>query len=271
MKHQIIAAFIFTLATSLFFQGCKKQTDDPDPDSAGKITFEFRQTVGQQNLAMNGAVYQNSLGEQFSVTMLNYYVSNISLVREDGSLYTVPQNDSYFLVREHLASSKKITLAGVPEGNYTGLRFILGVDSLRNTLDISQRTGVLDPAGEGNGMYWTWNSGYIFLKMEGTSPASSQEGNVFKYHIGGFGGYSSPTINNIKTINLSFGGQKARVREKYEHGPEVHLKADLLKIFDGSTQVSIAQNPVVMFSPFSVHIANNYSGMFSVEHVDNEE
>ena len=65
-------------------------------------------------------------------------------------------------------------------------------------MDVSQRTGVLDPSGAGADMYWTWNSGYIFFKMEGTSPAATGMGNSFMYHIGGFGGYSAPTINNIK-------------------------------------------------------------------------
>lgn len=77
------------------------------------------------------------------------------------------------------------------------MSFILGVDSLRSTKDLSERTGVLDPTAAGGDMYWSWNSGYNSLKMEGTS-RSLPMGGDFMYHIGGFGGYSSATINNIK-------------------------------------------------------------------------
>jgi len=39
-------------------------------------------------------------------------------------------------------------------------------------------------------MFWTWNSGYIFFKLEGNSPVSTQPNGKIEYHIGGF---QSPT------------------------------------------------------------------------------
>ncbi len=262
--------FLFAAAFLVVLNSCKKPKDDPNPDKKGKLSLDMEHVVGNQALTLNSATYQNAAGEDFNITMFNYYVSNVSLVNENGTEYLIPQAQSYFLIRENINASKKITVSDIPEGNYTSIRFLIGVDSLRSTMDISQRTGVLDPAGEGNGMYWMWNSGYIFVKFEGTSPASPQDGNVFKYHIGGFGGYNSPTINNIRRVELSFGGEKAEVREMHDHGPEIHMKVDAAKILNGTTNVSIANNPVVMFSPFSVNIANNYVNMFSVEHVHND-
>jgi hypothetical protein len=49
----------------------------------------------------------------------------------------------------------------------TGIRFLLGVDSARNVSGI--QTGALDPA---RGMFWTWNSGYVMAKIEGSSPSA---------------------------------------------------------------------------------------------------
>ena len=50
----------------------------------------------------------------------------------------------------------------------------------------------------------------------------------------------------------------------------MHLFADAAKVLDGKTPFSIAENPMVMFAPFSVTIANNYAGMFSIDHIHND-
>ena len=139
----------------------------------------------------------NAVGESLKITKLKYYVSNFVLTNADGTIYTVPQDSCYFLIDESDPATHEPALK-VPEGEYKTLTFTVGVDSLRNTMDISKRTGVLDPATTAADMYWGWNSGYIFFKVEGTSPVITAAGNVFQYHIGGFGGYSSPTPNNLK-------------------------------------------------------------------------
>ena len=60
---------------------------------------------------------------------------------------------------------------------------MIGVDSARNTS--GAQLGALDPA---NSMFWSWNSGYIFVRMEGNSPQSTQPYNKLQFHIGGFKG-----------------------------------------------------------------------------------
>jgi len=268
MKNNKSLLLVLLFGITLF-NACKK--DDPsdiDPTRKGNLRISFENVVGNQSLQLNSGSYQNALGESFNVTMLNYYISNISLVDENGNVYTVPQNESYFLVKQDVSASKSITIPNVPEGNYTSIRYTIGVDSLRSTMPIADRTGVLDPADGGQGMYWMWNSGYIFMKFEGTSTAAS--GGDIKYHIGGFGGYSSPTINNIKNVDLSFGAEAAEVREANSSGPQLHIKADVLRLFTGSTDVSFAANPVVMSGAYSGNIANNYVNMFTVDHVHND-
>lgn len=268
MKHQpnILKLIILIAIISAVITGCSKETpvSAPDPTTTGSIVLEFDNIAGDRQLELNSTVpYQNALGEKFSVTTFSYYISNIKLQTATGETYTVPQDSSYFLIKESDAASQKIILRNVPSLDYTSVSFTIGVDSIRNTMDIAKRTGVLDPA---NGMYWSWNSGYIFVKAEGSS-ASSSNGS-FRYHIGGFGGITSQTINNIKSIIVPFGNSAATVRPTVK--PEVHLLVDVLKIFNGTANVSITSNPTVMFTPYSTTIANNYRGMFSVDHVHND-
>lgn len=274
MKSLFHAATLLSVVSLLLFNSCKNEVK-PEFDAAarGTLLLEFDNVAGTRDLELNNGTYRNAAGEEFNVNLLQYYVSNIRLRKADGSEYIVPQDSSYFLVQEHKSDTHMVRLS-VPQGDYAGVSFILGVDSLRSTMDISRRQGVLNPAdmSRDEGMYWTWNSGYIFLKMEGTSPqiAPDPSGNRrFRYHIGGFGGgFGTPpvrTINNIKTINLSFGRDVAKVRSNST--PQMHIIADVLKVFNGTTQVNLAQNATVMFSPFSVNVANNYVSMFEYHHM----
>jgi hypothetical protein len=235
------------------------------------LSIEFDHIVGDQQLQLNTGMYTNAAGDTFTVSHLQYFVSNIKLQKADGTEYTVPQDSSYFLIRESVPEARFAKL-NIPEGEYSSLSFVLGVDSLRSTMDINQRKGALDPSGSmDDGMYWGWNSGYIFFKMEGISPQAPLDPSgqrKFRYHIGGFGGYSAPTINNIRTITLDLtNGGIARVKSGRKSN--IHLLVDIAKVFAGPSPVRIANNSTVMFSAFSARIADNYTTMFHHDHTEN--
>jgi len=60
-------------------------------------------------------------------------------------------------------------------------QLMLGVDSALN--DAGVHPGDLDPV---HGMYWSWQTGYIHLKLEGELELPGQVKQSFVYHIGGF-------------------------------------------------------------------------------------
>ncbi|MBN8687025.1 MAG: hypothetical protein J0M10_08400 [Chitinophagales bacterium] len=265
---------IITLSAALLLlASCnRKMTPGSDgKDASSTLTLSFENYAGDKTVSMNGENYTNASGETFSVTLLQYFISNISLKKTDGTIITLPQDSSYFLVKESLPASKQITLH-VPKGNYTAVTFMLGIDSLRNTKPLSERTGILDPAGGAEGMYWGWNSGYIFFKMEGHStaiPDNKAGTKKFRYHIGLFGGMNSPTVNNIKNITLDL-KEKQVAKTGAGKNPVIRVHTNILQMFTGTENISIAKNPVVMVSPFSKHIADNYASMFSLAAVDNK-
>lgn len=271
MKHYFISytirAMVFAGFIAMFASCSDDHTTAPDATKTGSIILEFDNVAGDDEFTFNKE-YTNAAGEKFTTTILKYYISNISLVTSTGTVYTVPQDNSYFLVDESVPTSTKVKLTNIPEGDYKEVRYTIGVDSLRSTMPIEKRLGVLDMSGQGKDMYWDWNSGYIFFKMEGSSSAIKEEENNYRFHIGGFGGYSAQTINNIKKVTLSMGTTPATVRSNI--APEVHILADILKVFSGSTTIELAKNPSYMFSRSSVDIANNYMNMFSFDHVHND-
>lgn len=265
-----IHLYIFAILSILLFNACQKDKDaTPEPQGTGSLEIKFEHFVGNSRLRL-GQSYTNPVTqEEFTPDMLRYILSNFVLIRHDGSEYVVPQDKSYFIINlEENQSLNKIQIDDIPAGKYTGLRFIIGVDSLMSTKPTEQRPSVLDPGGDAQGMYWNWNTGYIFVKFEGTSPQSTANNNRFRYHIGGFGGYDSPTINCIRELSISF-GQEVNISQS--HKRSAHMIVDILKLFNGMNNgnqiLRIGERPTVMFNPFAVHIADNYKHMFIFDHV----
>jgi len=278
MKTLLIKSTLLIISLLLILPACSRKKDpEPEFDEAKLAPFslEFDNIVGDRTLSLNNtaSLYTNAAGEKFSISFLQYFISNIKVTTTSGKTYTVPQDKSYFLING-ADKSTRFTNIEVPEGNYNKVTFTLGVDSLRSTMALDKRIGVLDPA-QPEGMYWGWNSGYIFFRFEGNSSVITDDVNgdptgkkQFKYHIGGFGGYSAPTINNIKTItiDLSAGGI-AKVRKDRESN--VHLLVDVMKVFNGKNAFSIAAHPSVMFSDYSMNVASNLAEMFKHDHTEN--
>jgi hypothetical protein len=257
--------FILILSLSFVVTSCNKDNEDPlpvDTATTGSIDVDIEHVAGDESFQFD-KLFINEAGDSLYFNKFKYYLSNFKLVKADGSIVTLDKSEKYFLVDNEVLSSLNLALDSVPTGTYTGLEFTLGLDSITNTLPVSERTGVLDPS---NGMYWSWNSGYIFLKAEGLSPQSTVMGGTFTYHIGGFGGYTSATINNIKTVRIVLEAGKTFTLAK-NGSKELHVMADVLELFKSPTSFSVKDQGMVMFAPFSTTIADNYVDMFKLDHV----
>ncbi|WP_051718704.1 MbnP family protein [Hymenobacter sp. IS2118] len=195
MKYFFISARTFALA-ALALVGCKK---DPEvvvsPAQVGTLTLAFTQIVGLALLTLGSRTYSTPAGDQFKITTFRQYLSNVKLTKADGSTYAVP--DSYYLLDAAVPASQLLALKDIPVGDYQSVSFTVGVDSARNVA--GAQTGALDP---NNGMFWTWNSGYIYTKLEGTSPQAARAAGVAEgglvFHIGGF---KAPN-NTIRSVTL---------------------------------------------------------------------
>lgn len=246
------SALLLALAVTAFtFTSCDKGDSSPT-GSTGELDIEMENVVGTAPLALNTGNYTTEAGDHFTVTTFNYYISNIKLKNADGTEFVQP--DSYYLVKESDAASHHFTIPNVPTGDYTGITFTIGVDSLHNVYGAQQ--GALDPS---NNMFWSWNTGYIFLKMEGTSPESPNKALVF--HVGGI----MKPYNAIRTVSPSFNGTTVMVRT--DHTPEIHFHANVLKMFTG-IRFADAGSTSHSAGPGAVRVADNYAaGMFTVDHI----
>jgi len=208
--------------------------------------IRFKNFVGAKELKLFEQVYTNPFGEPFVVSKFRYYISNLSITDKSGKQINLPEQ--YYLINEDDETSRQISLP--PMKGISAVSFVVGVDSLRNTSGV--QTGSLDPA---NGMFWTWNSGYIFAKLEGQSDASHAPAHSFSWDIGGF----RQQQNALRTIRLTIDPNNGL------RGDTLTIAANLLKWFDGKTPLRISEAPVChQPGKLAMQLADNYSTMFSV-------
>lgn len=259
LKHINIAILIAILLVS-FTKSVNKKGEET-------LTIKFNHFFNSEPLSFSKE-YINAHGEKLTIKTFNYFISNIKLTLNDGTEYIVPQDSSYFLIKHSDSTSHSITLRNLPKGKYRSISFLIGVDSARNTMDVSKRTGTLDIAGIAKGMYWAWNSGYIFLKFEGKSSVIADSlSNNFYYHIGGFGGFKSNTINNIRSKTFDF-GKSISLKKR---ATIINVNVDIAALFKQKTDILLAKNSNVMWGDLSVKISENYSEGFNLGSIDTKK
>jgi hypothetical protein len=247
-----LAARLLTAVLLLPLAGCGRG----GAQAGLPLRIEISHVVGEAPLQL-GDSYTSAAGDSWSAERLRYYLSNFRLRRADGGWFVNPQSaDSsrgYFLVDEADGASKQFQIGPLPAGVYSGLEFLVGVDAARNTA--GAQTGTLDPA---RGLFWTWNTGYIFFQFDGHSPQSSDAEHALSYHLGG--GAGAPA----RSVFLQF---QSPLEITADTSAEVHLYADLARLFDGAHTLRPAAIPTLADAAASAEVADNSASLFRIDHV----
>lgn len=258
MKSLKNLGFIALLSSVSLFTSCKddkkEETVDPPKTTYGDFTFEIEHTY-DGNAFDYGTEYTNSSNEQLEFTSVRYYISNIKLEKMDGTVWSEPE--SYHLIDHAVPSSMMFMIKDVPTGEYHKISYMLGVDSARNVAGAQE--GALSPA---NNMFWSWNTGYIFMKFEGNS-ASAADG-TFAFHLGGFAGANAAqqTVSHMMHSNMLSISPSA--------SPQMHFIVDVAQALDGHHPISLAQKSKVhMPGADAKMIAHGFSEGFSLDHIHN--
>jgi hypothetical protein len=246
---------IFVFCTTILITVAQFSFTPKVKHDKGQLIVRFKHVVENELLKLDSANYKNELGQSYTISKFKYYIGQIHLKNSKGKDFIFKD---YFLINEDEELSKQIKLNNIPNGNYKSISFILGVDSLHNCS--GAQSGALDPL---NAMFWAWNTGYIFLKLEGKSSFSKSSGNMFEFHIGG---YKQPT-NCIRKIELDLTKNPIIITNKTSF---LELKTNAGELLKSPTTIDFSILSSVTDLKNADLIANNYKDMFSVLSVNNE-
>jgi len=282
--------YIFLFISIIFLFSCAK--DDVVP-AANNLSLQFNNTF-KGNVIVLGEANSNIASSNTSVSgqvhhfsELKYVISNIRLVRADGSEYPYHMlnlDKGATVIDQSKPQTLNFVLQDIPAGTYKTLKFGLGIKQELNVLDQVKFPGFYALAGANDTkMMWEWGTGYRFTKIEGFYDTDHK---TLSIHTGstvaGKEGAYTQGVDAYREITLSLETQ-AQVGK---HAPIIRIQADFDKMLSGklhtitlSTGNGNADNATpnihtaVQMLRFVDNLAGNgstdLSGMFSISKVEN--
>ena len=185
--------------------------------------------------------YHSKRNDSIQLTKVKFYLTNFRLLLTTGPL--LPIEEKNLLIDGFIINKIKLNFKVPKNTKDLLLACDLGVDKKYNMSGAN--SGDLDPV---NGMFWSWQSGYINFKIEGISPSCNTRKNKFQFHIGG---YQTPHQTKRQ---LSF------KLENWEIGNLV-ISIELSKFFDDLELGT--ENQLTTVGARASQMANQFQKIFS--------
>jgi hypothetical protein len=252
MKKLLLLACV---CMSVFtFQSCSKDDGDDKTNSTtsttgnqpgagitftgqGNLRLSVGHTFGNVPLQAAPATYTTTANDTVKITELRYYISHVTLTTAAGNKVNL---ENHNLLDYTPGQNTEITLQNVPAGTYTSISYIIGVDSVSNSS--GAQVGDLDPS---NGMFWTWNTGYVFFRLKGRYGASN---NSYSFDIGG-GNNRMFATHSLSAYNVSGTSVTATLSfdvSRVFNAPNVYdLKVDVDEIHTSGSPALLKLKPNV--------------------------
>ena len=295
-----IKTILMAITTVAALSSCSKKDDNNDSTPA-KVTLQFDHYVGAEKLTLGtdvaGAKAYTSNGQTLKFSEVKYVITNVVLVKADGTkvpYHTEDLDKGGFLINQADAASLAPVLNDIPEGDYKGIEFGLGVKKELNNLKLQTQfpnfyrlTGEFKHSGI---MHWEWANGYRFVKLEGwysnPTPGKNKKGEdlpaitdgELSIHIGSaFKGTKIGKGENAKiedeTLNIDRDAFRfvsldfpKNLSVKGGATAKVTIKADFDKLINGTNKISLTGKiPVIHHLNNMFPFVNNIGGNQDLE------
>ncbi len=179
---------ILAATIAIILTGCSKDEKDNDQITetpTGTVEMVFIPMVGNDALQLNQS-FTTPAGEELTINDMKFYVANVAMVELGGTelaakplagdsaqagIWLINLTNPNFNAGYGL-QSYKIGFE-VPVGQYADARFAVEVPRQYNLSEITKNPY---PVNGSNGMYWSWNSGFKFFVINGTSETVGSAG-----------------------------------------------------------------------------------------------
>lgn len=168
------------LVIMILFGGCKKSDEEPTPGPYGKITFTFSHQVDGKPLRKNELIYTNAAGNEYLVTDLMYFISDITLYGSDGKTRMIKDGKDIFYIDEAITPTTIQPFADkIAPGSYDSVSFIFGITEEKNKSNL-----FVNPPE----MIMAWpavlGGGYHYMMLNGKWKDTLGSLSPFNLHLG---------------------------------------------------------------------------------------
>jgi hypothetical protein len=155
-------------------------------------------------LAFDKPAQTNAAAQEFSVTRLDFLLSDFALHRAEGTWLQTTNWQACVKLGDNRSNA---TVGGLQPGRYDRIRFHVGLVPELNNSDPA-----LYPPGHPlnpnlNGLHWGWAGGYIFFALEGLWRDERGQWRGYSYHLG-----NDPQLMTVELpVALELGDDKSLV------------------------------------------------------------
>ncbi len=264
IKNNFRTTNYMLIACTICFAFCKKdKVTDPNNNGnnspaipTGTLMLHLHTYLDDNEVDLYNIAYTTNAGRNISLSLTQLYISDIQLVKLDGSSYNF-SGKKLLKVQE----AETYLVGNVPVGNYKSIKFKVGLDAATNALNPSASA---DSAILKKTEMWFGSTaqpdGYIFMNVQGAIDTSSDLSGTtvpFVYKIGTNANYKQVTMPD-KNFSI--------IKDQVEYG---HIIIDYNKLFSG---ISLNQSINLLITTASANIsapattvANNIPLMFRYE------
>ncbi len=216
-----LLVLVFASCGMFGFVGFAEITPQTDKTPNHSVTLQVQTVCDGKPLMYNALTLKNKAGNRFSVSRLAFLLSEIRLIRANGTTLDLGETAGYFNPAEKRDS---LTLKQVPSGEYSGLSFRIGLEAKRNHADPSRYAAnhPLNPLV--NTLHWSWQGGYVFLALEGRYRQASGKLGGYSYHL------ATDADPMLVTLNQKF---------RLDHDNHIALRFDAARLFDAIHPIEI--------------------------------
>ena len=194
-----IQRFLPCLLMILLVSGCELFGGNDDPED-GVVDVAFEHYGNDQIVTLEQSSHQSEAGHSFTVTLLEYIVTDIALTHEDGTVVSL--KGSHY-VNKNNPDTWTIASTTIAPGTYTSLSFRFGIEGSENVFGTLERTLAVDnmiwpmmmPMGDGT------TERYHYMRFEGRYGTDG----VFRIHTGPSGG-NDYSIDVSLALNMNVDG-----------------------------------------------------------------
>ena len=157
---------LLVLLLALLTMACTKHTEKAE------IDLNIGYAINGKPLVTDTLCYENEAGNRFLITEIQWFLSNIQLLGQDGKWHTLKHHDAknpsaletehIFYIDTDIPESHTLRGQKMPIGHYSLLRFTFGLDENDN------QTGIFNDSPESE-MFWPdmLGGGYHYMKLNG--------------------------------------------------------------------------------------------------------
>lgn len=170
--------FLLSMAGYLF--ACKKNDDTIPASQYGKVVFSISHQVNGYPLIENDLIYTNAAENQYLITEVKYFISDITFYRNDGLNKIIGDWKDIFYVDENIPETKTIRFFDkIPIGTYDSITFIFGISEMKNKSFMYVNPPEVD-------MFWpeVLGGGYHYMMINGKWKDTTGLIQPFNFHLG---------------------------------------------------------------------------------------